>query len=167
MLAEAIATMALRTAPLVERAVTGAEFWTAGYARTYQAEARVEGSGRATQLVEPKERFDRLLRPALARAGVRFAGTGEGKVLIELSAEERERGLAYWSRADVATRLHTVPRLAKAALTFEGGVDYALWKVERHSGVKVEAGPWQRRHPILAAVPLLWRAYRRGAFRRA
>jgi hypothetical protein len=167
MLAQSIATMALRTAPLVERAVTGVEFWTLGYARSYQAEARVEGSGRATQLVEPRERFDRLLRPALAKAGVRFAEAGEGEVLIELSAEERERGLAYWSRASVATRLHTVPRLAKAALTFEGGVDYALWKVERHSGVKVEAGPWLRRHPILAAVPLLWRAYRRGAFRRA
>jgi hypothetical protein len=65
----------------------------------------------------------------------------------------------------MATRLHSVPRLAKAAVTFEGGVDYALWKVERHSGVRVEAGPWQRRHPILAAVPLGWRAWRQGAFR--
>jgi hypothetical protein len=166
-LADAIATMAMRTAPLLDQAVTPVEFWTAGYARSYRAEARVEGAARATQLVEPKERYERLLRPALLAAGVSFAEAGEGRVLLRLSEPERRRGLRYWARASAATRLHTIPRLGKAALTFEGGVDYALWKVERHSGVRVEAGPWQRRHPILAALPLLWQAYRRGAFRRA
>jgi hypothetical protein len=166
-LVDAIATMALRTAPLVGGPVGAVEFWIAGYARSYRAEARVEGQGRAGQLVEPRPRYERLLRPALAAAGVRFAEAGEGRLVVELGTGERRRGLAYWSRASLAARLHTVPRLAKAAITFEGGVDYALWKVERHSGVRVEAGPWQRRHPILAALPLLWRAYRRGAFRRA
>lgn len=166
-LAEAIATMAWRTAPLVERPVDATGFWTAGYARSYQAEARVEGAGRAALLLEPKARYERLLRPALAASGVPFLDAGEGRVSISLDAHERRRGRAFWSRASLATRLHTIPRLAKAAFTFEGGVDYALWKVERHSGVRVKAGPWERRHPILAALPLLWRAWRLGAFRRA
>jgi hypothetical protein len=165
--AEAIVTMALRTAPLIEGPIDAREFWTTGYRRSYEAEARVEGSGRATQLLQPLERYESLLRPALGAAGVLFSEAGEERVRIALSEAERRRGLAYWSRASAATRLHTIPRLAKAALTFEGGLDYALWKVERHSGVKLEAGPWARRHPILAALPLIWRAYRRGAFRRA
>jgi hypothetical protein len=164
---DAIATMALRTAPLVAEPVDAREFWTLGYRRSYEAEARVEGSGRATQLIQPLQRYEALLRPALAAAGVPFSEAGEGRVRIALAERERRRGLAYWSRAGAASRLHTIPRLAKAALTFEGGLDYALWKVERHSGVRLEAGPWARRHPILAALPLLWRAYRRGAFRRA
>ncbi|HVG82556.1 MAG TPA: hypothetical protein VNB28_09775 [Methylomirabilota bacterium] len=166
-LVDAIATMALRTAPLIGSPVSAVEFWTCGYARSYRAESRVEGEGRARQLVEPRSRYERLLRPALSAAGVPFAEAGEGRIVVELGPAERRQGKARWSRASLATQLHTIPRLAKAALTFEGGVDYALWKVERHSGVRVEAGPWQRRHPILAALPLLWRAYRRGAFRRA
>ena len=56
-------------------------------------------------------------------------------------------------------------RLVKAASTFTGGPDYLAWKIERHSGVKVELTPWQRRHPILAAPGMFWRLYRRGAFR--
>jgi hypothetical protein len=56
-------------------------------------------------------------------------------------------------------------RLMKAAFTFEGGADYILWKIERHSGVRVEASPFQRRHPLLGGWGLLWRLYRQGAFR--
>ncbi|HEX6102607.1 MAG TPA: hypothetical protein VF031_06115 [Alphaproteobacteria bacterium] len=166
-LVRSIGTMALRTAPLIEEPIDAVGFWTAGYARSYRAEARIEGMARAAQLVEPRERYERLLRPALVAGGVRFADAGDGRVRINVTEEERRRGLRFWAKASAATRIHTVPRLAKAALTFEGGVDYALWKVERHSGVRIEAGPWQRRHPILAAVPLLWRAWRLGAFRRA
>jgi hypothetical protein len=164
-LSRSIATMALRTAPLVEGPIDAAGFWIAGYARSYRAEARVEGAGRARELVQPLQRYEALLRPALALAAVPFEEAGEGRIRTRLSADERARGLAFWSRAAMATRLHSVPRLAKAAVTFEGGVDYALWKVERHSGVRVEAGPWQRRHPILSAIPLAFRAWRQGAFR--
>jgi hypothetical protein len=56
-------------------------------------------------------------------------------------------------------------RLAKAVFTFDGGVEYILWKIERHSGVRAHTTPWQRRHPLLAAPGLAWRLYRRGAFR--
>jgi hypothetical protein len=56
-------------------------------------------------------------------------------------------------------------RLIKAAFTFAGGPSYILWKIERHSGVKHELTPWQRRHPILASTVLFWRLYRKGAFR--
>ncbi|HXV23873.1 MAG TPA: hypothetical protein VED46_06415 [Alphaproteobacteria bacterium] len=165
-LIDSVTTMAMRTAPLINDPVDAMEFWTTGYARSYRAEARVEGAGRATELVEPKARYEALFRPALLVSGIPFSQADHGRIRIELSDRERRRGRAFWARASVAARLHTVPRLAKAAVTFEGGVDYAIWKVERHSGVKVEASPWQRRHPILAAVPLLWCAWRRGAFRR-
>jgi hypothetical protein len=165
-LADAVTTMALHTAPLTSEPVDALGFWTAGYGRSYQAEARVEGPGRARQLVEPLWRYEALLRPALDAAGVTYSETGEGRVEIRMSEIERQRGRSFWARASAASRLHSIPRLAKAGFTFEGGVDYALWKVERHSGVRVEASAWQRRHPLLSALPLVWRAYRKGAFRR-
>jgi hypothetical protein len=53
----------------------------------------------------------------------------------------------------------------KAAFTFAGGADYLAFKVERHSGERIELKPWQRRHPILGALSLLPGLLRRGAVR--
>ena len=51
-------------------------------------------------------------------------------------------------------------------LVFSGlATAYILWKIERHSGVRVEVTPRQRRHPFIFALPLFWRLYRQGAFR--
>jgi hypothetical protein len=56
-------------------------------------------------------------------------------------------------------------RLLKAALTFERGVDYVLWKVERHSGVRLAVANWERRFPLLAAPGIYYRLRRRGLLR--
>ncbi len=56
-------------------------------------------------------------------------------------------------------------RLAKASATFAGGVDYIAWKINRHAGTKIELKPWQKRHPLLAAISLLPRLLRSGAIR--
>jgi hypothetical protein len=56
-------------------------------------------------------------------------------------------------------------RLLKALLTFENGLDYALWKIERHSNVRVEVSPLLRRIPPLAVLVIFWKLFRKGAFR--
>ena len=56
-------------------------------------------------------------------------------------------------------------RIFKSALTFDDPLDYALWKVERHSGVKLIATERQRRYPLIFAWPLVWQAYRQGALK--
>jgi hypothetical protein len=58
-----------------------------------------------------------------------------------------------------------VLRLVKAVFTFDGGADYVAWKIQRHSGVRVDISDWQRRHPLLASPVLAIRYWRRGAFR--
>jgi hypothetical protein len=50
----------------------------------------------------------------------------------------------------------------KGTLTFDGGVDYILWKIKHQSGVTIEANPFLRRHPILAMLVLSCRLYRLG-----
>ncbi|MGH6782899.1 MAG: hypothetical protein ACREB5_12445, partial [Sphingomonadaceae bacterium] len=62
-------------------------------------------------------------------------------------------------------KLLTLVRLAKASLTFAGGIDYLAWKINRHAGTKIEIRPWQRRFPILGALTLLPRLLARGAVR--
>src|SRR3546814_19838018 len=51
-------------------------------------------------------------------------------------------------------------RLLKAAFTFDGAARYALWKIERHTGLAIALTPWRERHPILAAPGVLWRVWR-------
>jgi poly-beta-hydroxyalkanoate depolymerase len=48
-----------------------------------------------------------------------------------------------------------VVRLAKASFTFADGIDYLAWKINRHAGTQIVITPWQRRHPLLAAIMLL------------
>ena len=83
----------------------------------------------------------------------------------EVSAAQRRRSGLLWALRRVCGKLKSVLRLLKAALTFKGGFDYLLWKIERHSGQRIEPTERQRRYPLLFAWPLLWQLYRRGAFR--
>lgn len=72
--------------------------------------------------------------------------------------------MLQWGLRRVQGKFLSVARLIKASFTFDGGIDYLAWKISRHSGVKIELTPWQRRHPLLAGIVLFWRLRRRGAF---
>ena len=67
--------------------------------------------------------------------------------------------------ARIEGKVLSVARLAKASATFAGGADYIAWKINRHAGTDIELKPWQRRHPLLAAISLLPRLLRSGAVR--
>jgi len=43
-------------------------------------------------------------------------------------------------------------RLLKATAAFEGGVDYILWKIERHSGITADIEPRLKRRPLYATM---------------
>ena len=59
----------------------------------------------------------------------------------------------------------SVLRLMKAACTFRGGVDYALWKIERHRGLRFEVPQTLRKHPLLALLVLGWKVIKEGGVR--
>ena len=119
--------------------------WRTLYRHTYGSELRVEGGQRARDLVAAApDRYARL--HALLIAG-RHAGGGEAVA----------RAWALRRRVGKALNL---ARLVKAAFTYRGGFDYALAKVERHSGRPVVLAPWERRWKWLAAPFVLWRLWR-------
>ena len=120
--------------------------WVAALTATYATELRSEGPARAREIVAANRDFYRAVAEATTSGN---AGTGGGS-----RAVRRIEGKAL-----------SVARLIKAAFTFAGGADYLAWKIARHSGVAVELTPWQRRHPILAALVLFPRLYARGGFR--
>jgi hypothetical protein len=155
-LADAVITMVAAVAPLLERRFAAEQLWLRGFRETYRAELRTEGAARASDLyASDRERYDAITPWALAAAG--FAAD---------SAAPRARlAQVRWAGRRVLGKTLSVLRLIKSAFTFDGGVDYILWKIERHSGVRLPVSPWQRRHPLLASPVFLWRLYRLGAIR--
>jgi len=123
------------------------DLWRRAFALTYSAELRAERKGRASSVVDLEpERYERFSDPAFEAArALRPVGT--------------------WAVRRIEGKALSVLRLAKASFTFAGGADYIAWKINRHAGTKIELKPWQRRHPLLAALTLLPRLLSSGAVR--
>lgn len=153
LLARAVRTLLEAARPLVRVGADPLELFERAFFETYRTELRAERPGRATSLVTADAaRYEQLGRLCLA-----------GRPAP--SPADRARAIRLWARRRRRGKLRSVLRLAKAAFTFEGGADYLVWKIERHSGERIELLPWQRRHPILAGLVLLPKLRRRGAVR--
>jgi hypothetical protein len=142
---------AVRTTFAAARALThdmaaSEALWTVVFLETYRTELRAEKPHRAAEIYQSAaERYDRITR-----------------ALIQEGIKPRPRS---WARTRRRGKLLSVLRLMKAAFTFTAGADYLAWKIERHSGASIELTDWQRRHPILASPPILWRLLRSKAVR--
>lgn len=140
-------------------------FWRALFRATYRAELRVEPHGREDAILAANRvHFAGLLPAALNEAGIPFSQNG-GTIEPKLDPAERRRMLRWWARRRRFGKVLNTMRLARAVTTFEGGMRYAAWKVERHTGMPVKVTPLRERFPVIAApgvLWLLWRARRRG-----
>ncbi|MGE0152125.1 MAG: hypothetical protein AB7R90_05865 [Reyranellaceae bacterium] len=160
-LAEAAATLIGRAAPLFDAPFTPAELWTRAFAESYRCELRPESPDRAGQIYRADAaRYDAIAADALLAAGLP-AIESNGRLMPVFDRRARR----HWALRRIAGKSFNVLRLVKASTTVADGIDYILWKIERHSGVKTTLSAWQRRHPLLAAPGLAWKLYRQGAFR--
>jgi len=140
-------------APLADPGDDAAALWIRGLAASYGAELRAEGADRARELFEADRAFY-LEAAAMFRDGRPEAFQG------------RRAARTAWALRRAWGKLRTALHVLKASFTVgEGGLDYVLSKLARHSGVTVEPTAWERAHPRLAAPGLAWRLWRRGAFR--
>jgi hypothetical protein len=166
LIGDAITTAACWAVRLGPARASAADYWRRLFEQTYATELRVEKTGRATDLVgKYPERYSALLPLALGRAGQPFSMDNEGIVAPGLTAQQRSRAQRSWARRKWLGRPLNILRLLKAAFTFEGGMDYVVWKIERHRGVRIHVAPWERRFPLLAAPGLYLRLRRQGILR--
>jgi hypothetical protein len=161
--AEAVATAVLWSIRLGASEARPLDYWRALFRRTYASELRVEKAGRADGIVDhAPERYERMFRAAAAAKGIALEEAGDGRVRPLLpggsGAAAAERG---WRRRARLGKPLNVARLAKAAFTFKGGADYIVWKIHRHTGEAIPLTERQRRWPLLVAVPLIRRLWRR------
>ena len=142
------------------------QLWATGLGLTYQCEFRSEPPGHAEKLFGYWPDYYRSVTSALAGQGLGFEATGAADSFDNSCSETPGAGrpASWWLRRVQGKVLSTL-RIIKAALTFDGALDYLLWKVQRHSGVYIEPTDLQRNYPLIFAWPLLFRLWRRGAFR--
>ncbi|TPW34722.1 hypothetical protein E3203_04050 [Oecophyllibacter saccharovorans] len=138
---------------------TAVEFWHHLFKRTYAAELRVEKQNRSTKLLQGREgRYKALLEAGWAEAGIPYRTLeGTPRLSPQLPAGLKEKAVRRWEKISRYGKGLNFLRLLKAAFTFEGGVDYLLWKIERHTGQAITVSAFERKHPLLALPMLLWR----------
>lgn len=137
--------------PVLGRTISLRSLWTDAFAATYGAELRAEKATRGMALFDTApDRYRAFTAPALA--GANLAATIDGDMV---GFTEPPQGSGHWWLRRTQGKFLSVARLVKAAFTFDGGIDYLAWKIERHSGVPVPISEWQRRHPLLASVSLV------------
>ena len=83
----------------------------------------------------------------------------------DISRYRRAAGRLGWLLRRVYGKSMSVLRLLKGLFTFDGGIDYVVWKLARHSGQEVVVPDRVRRFPMLFIWGFFWRLYRRGVFR--
>jgi hypothetical protein len=169
--AGAIRTAVVRGLGLVDARSGEARFdsqalWLALFHETYASELRAESDATVRSLhAAAPERYRRVL----------------DAVLVELADEDRARvtrqateylvcdaprllGRPHRARR-IAAKLAGLAQLLKSAFTFGDWVPYALWKLERHTGTRLELTERQRRHPFLFAWPVFFRVLARRDLR--
>lgn len=123
------------------------DWWRRAFALTYSVELRAERKSRSNSVVDADiARYERFSLPAIAAIPANAPGGG-------------------WARRRLEGKLLSVARLAKAAFTYSGGIDYLAWKINRHAGTQIEIKPWQRKWPLLAALVLVPKLLAKGAVR--
>ena len=149
---------------------TASALWHEAFRRTYGAELRTETAETVQTVYEAAPaRYDAAAAEALAVLHAEgwldaltqnddtFAAT------LPASRLRRARRAWYWRRP--VAKAIAFFRLLKTAFTFGDWVPYAKFKLERHTGTKIELTPRQRRYPLLFFSPVILRLFLRGDIR--
>lgn len=168
-LVQAVQSFIARVLPRVPASFTARDLWRQGWTLSYRAELRAEQPEKLVGLFEAAPRYyERLTRSAIRLLSFPIniqMENGTDRYTATIPARVRRISQLDWMVRSWQGKLLSVLRLLKGLLTFRGGIDYILWKIERHSGVKVEVPLRLKRYPLLATCVIFWKLYRRGAYR--
>ena len=168
-LTQAVLTFIQRTLPRVSSPFNARQLWAVGLGLSYRAELRAERPDKLIRLFEAApDYYEHITRQALSTLSLPMdvqKHDSAYRYSVHIPARVRRVSRLDWMVRTWQGKMLSVLRLLKGILTFRGGIDYILWKIERHSGMRVEAPPRLKQYPILAACVILWRLYCRGAYR--
>ena len=166
----AVNKLVSQTLPQMDSTFSARDLWSRGLALSYRSELRTEEPERAAErLFDANPTYYRALTQLVPETLSYDLKSNVGSETycspVELPGASRFFNVRGWRVRILQGKVLSVLRLLKGLFTFEGGIDYILWKIERHSGVRVEIGETLRRFPPVAIVVIFWRLYRQDAFR--
>jgi hypothetical protein len=168
-LAQAVITFITRILPRISQVFTLRDLWSKGLELTYRSEFRPEQANMQVRLFDANPYYyEEITRKAFVGAPYQVRETeSRGTPLYTgiIPYPIRIFSRFTWALRIMQGKILSALRLIKGTLTFDGGVDYILWKIKRHSGVALTASPFLKRHPVLAMCVLSWRLYKRGGIR--
>ena len=144
-LSEAIKTFLTNTIKTTHYKSNIDELWLKGLHLTYGSELRPENKIKINEIIEnDKERYISIGKLALDELN-------HIKINHLINKKENLKWLLrkYW------TRLLNILRLIKASFTFEGGIEYLVWKLEKHKGISIKLSEKQKKYPIITAINLM------------
>jgi hypothetical protein len=155
----AAATTVARTLPLMPERFSARDLWRRAFRETYAAELRPEREAHIEGLVEKDLGF-------YAGLAQEILGTpADGLYRQDTPPLQRRIAAMTWFLRRAAGKTLNGLRLIKAAFTFKGGLDYAAWKIGRHSGVEIPITAEDRKRPLRAGLRLFAQTLRRGGIR--
>jgi hypothetical protein len=165
-LAGAVATFVRFAVPFADAIFDAPALWTTAWQATYGAEVRPERPGAAAALYASNAaRFEAATALALGTLPWATKTLEGGRYAVAIDGAERSRLVRAWHRRRLGAKGLFLLRMLRNGLIFENGVDYVLWKIQRHSGVPTDRAWREKPYPLLALGAEAWRLYRAGAFR--
>jgi hypothetical protein len=158
-LTQAVETMIVRTMPLLPVRFTARDLWVNALTATYGAELRPESTSKAAELVDAE-----LARYIAVTERV-VGQTTSDATYMNAMFDKQNAARRTWAFRRIQGKVLNVLRLIKAAFTFQGGLDYAVWKIERHSGVTIALTARDRKWPLLTGLRLLPMMLKRGGIK--
>jgi hypothetical protein len=156
--------MIAATIPMLESEFSLNTLWETSLTLTYKSELRSEDPKKARELVSHYAKHFEM-KTDLIGPKYGLSKSKKGTWVCHSNRSKRYAAAVKWKLRQHIGTLLSLARLTKAAFTFNEPLDYILWKVERHTGVKKEASSLQKRHPLIFSWGLLWKIYRKGGFK--
>lgn len=168
-LTQAALTLLCNTLPVLPQQGRLDDLWVHALGMSYGTELRTERSGRARELVlDAVDFYAALTRHHAPQLGTAFELQGQAPQLTYrniIKPWTRRRGALSWAMRRAQGKVLSILRLVKALFTFEGGLDYIAWKLQRHSGEEIVIPDKVRHAPLLHLWAFFWGLYRRGIFK--
>lgn len=168
-LLDAANTLLNRALPMLPPQGTIHGLWTGALNLSYATELRTERDGRAAELAAAADQFYCTLSEHLADSlAFSFTVYGDNEApsyRCHVPTHARRWAEISWRLRRAQGKLLSIGRAVKGLFTYQGGLDYVAWKLERHSGEIIVIPDRVRRRPLLYMWGFFWGLYRRGIFK--
>ena len=144
--------------PLLPKAFSINELWERAFELTYRCELRSESENTPKILAENMHQISNSLAKDCS---LEFSDN----MIYQAGNDSNLSSKILWFFRTLIGKSFSAFRLFKALFTFENPLDYVVWKIERHTGIRETPTDLQRKYPLLFSWTLLWKIFRRGGFR--